>query len=97
MSWLTRFEIPIDLPNGRQALTLKDAADFLAALPEVESEQAQKESAMEALILCSKGAFPELARVALLKALNQSVVVELDKRRGSRRKLPGAIDHHRRL
>ncbi len=39
--WKTPFDDPIDLPRGRQLLTLKDAADYIMKLP--KAEQALKE------------------------------------------------------
>ena len=34
--WPTRFEDPIDLPNGRKLVTLKDAAAYIMTLPKAE-------------------------------------------------------------
>lgn len=85
MSWLTRFEDPIDLPGGRQAFTLKDAADYLADLPSAEIDRTHSQVAMEALMLCSKGGHPELARIAFQKAINADVVVDFDGRQRKHR------------
>jgi hypothetical protein len=35
-SWDQQFFDPIELPNGRKLATLRDAAEFISALPEAE-------------------------------------------------------------
>ena len=67
------FEDPIPLPDGRQLLTLKDAADYIMKLPKEQSDLAQWQIAIEALMLCSRGGGPMLARIAFMKALNRHV------------------------
>ncbi len=56
------------LPDGRKLLTLKDAADYIMKLPKKESDL-QWQMAIEALMLCSRGGDPMLARIGVLKAL----------------------------
>ena len=73
--WSTRFEDPIVLPDGRQLLTLKDAADYVTKLPTANSDLAQWQVAIEALMLCRAAGHTLLARIAFLKALNRNVVV----------------------
>jgi hypothetical protein len=75
LSWSTRFEDPIDLPEGRKLITLKDAADYITKLPKEQSDLAQWQVAIEALMLCSRGGDPMLARIAFMKALNRNVVL----------------------
>jgi hypothetical protein len=36
--WQKRFEDPIELPRGRQLVTLKDAADYIMKLPKAEQK-----------------------------------------------------------
>jgi hypothetical protein len=36
LSWSTPFEDPIPLPNGRQLVTLEDAATYITGLPKAE-------------------------------------------------------------
>jgi hypothetical protein len=55
LPWSTAFEDPIVLPDGRQLLTLKDAADYVTKLPKEQSDLAQWQIAIEALMLCSRG------------------------------------------
>ena len=85
MPWSTPFEDAIDLPDGRQLLTLKDAADYITNLPKDQSDLAQWQVAIEALMLCSRGGHAMLARIAFMRALNRNVVVAFD---------PDAKKHH---
>ena len=73
MPWSTRFEDPIILPDGRQLLTLKDAADYITKLPKTESDLPEWQTAIEALMLCRRGGAPMLARIGVMKALNRHV------------------------
>ena len=73
MPWSTRFEDPIVLPDGRKLLTLKDAADYITKLPKKESDLPEWETAIEVLMLCSRGGAPMLARIGVMKALNRHV------------------------
>jgi hypothetical protein len=85
LPWSTRFEDPIVLPNGRQLLTLKDAADYVTTLPKDESGLPPWQVAIEALMLCSRGGDPMLARIAFMKALDRNVVLAFN---------PDAKKHH---
>jgi hypothetical protein len=38
MSWSRRFEDPIERPDGRKMLTLKDAADYITKVPRAVHE-----------------------------------------------------------
>jgi hypothetical protein len=49
--WQRRFEDPIPLPDGRTLHTLRNAADYITALPQEQSELAQWQVAIEALML----------------------------------------------
>jgi hypothetical protein len=83
--WSTPFEDPIVLSNGRKLLTLKDAADYITKLPKKESDLTQWQVAIKALMLCSRGGDPMLARIAFMKALNRNVVLAFN---------PDAKKHH---
>jgi hypothetical protein len=85
LSWSTHFVDPIVLPDGRKLLTLKDAADYVTKLPKEQSDLAQWQVAIEALMLCSRGGDPMLARIAFMKALNRNVVIPFN---------PDAKKHH---
>jgi len=54
-------------------ITLKDAADCVTGLPKTESDLAQWQVAIEALMLCSRGGDSMLARIGVMKALNRHV------------------------
>ena len=73
MPWSTSFEDPIILPDGRKLLTLKDAADYVTTLPKSESDLPEWQTAIEVLMLCSRGGDPMLARIGVMKALNRHV------------------------
>ena len=73
------------MPDGRKLLTLKDAADYIAKLPKKESDLTQWHVAIEALMLCSRGGDPMLARIAFMNALNRNVVLAFN---------PDAKKHH---
>jgi hypothetical protein len=61
--WRRHFDDPIDLPNGRQLMTLMDAGDYITKLPESDHTGPEWQAAMEALMLvatlgarrCSRG------------------------------------------
>ena len=69
--WRRKFEAPIDLPDGRKLNTLRDAADYITALPEEESALAQWQVAIEALMLAARSGPTMLARIAFMKALRR--------------------------
>ena len=73
MPWSTPFDDPIPLPRGRSIVTLKDAADYITKLPKSESDLPEWQTAIEALMLCSRGGDPMLARIGVMKALNRHV------------------------
>ena len=50
MAWFTRFVDPIELPDGRELLTLRDAAEYITALPKAEHDAADWQVAMEVLL-----------------------------------------------
>ena len=71
MAWFKRFVDPIILPDGRELLTLRDAAKYIAALPNAEHDAADWQVAMETLILVAERNGPEmLARIGMMRALN---------------------------
>jgi hypothetical protein len=73
MAWFKRFCDPIVLPDGRKLLTLRDAAEYITALPKAEHDAADWQVAMEALLLVAERHGPEmLARIAVLRALNRN-------------------------
>ena len=71
--WSTPFEDPIVLPDGRQLLTLKDAADYITKLPKKESYLPEWQTAIEVLLLVSRGGPTMMARMGFMRALNRHV------------------------
>lgn len=59
------------MPDGRKLLTLKDAADYITKLPKNETALPEWRTAIEALMLCSRGGDTMLARIGVMKALNR--------------------------
>jgi hypothetical protein len=83
--WQRRFEDPIPLSDGRTLHTLRDAADYITALPQEQIELAQWQVAIEALMLVARNGPTMLARIAFMKALNRNVVLKFN---------PDANEHH---
>ena len=71
MTWSSRFDDPIPLPDGRQLVTLKDAADYLTKLPKAEHDA--PEAAVEALILVAENGGPTMfARIGVMRGLTDT-------------------------
>ena len=71
--WQRKFEDPISLPDGRTLSTLKDAAEYITSLPKKESDLPEWQTAIEVLMLCSRGGPTMMARIGVIKALNRHV------------------------
>jgi hypothetical protein len=72
MSWDQRFSEPILLADGRKLRTLRDAAQYVTALPKVEQDAAQWQTATELLLLVAeRGGDPMMPRIAVMKALHR--------------------------
>jgi hypothetical protein len=72
--WSRRFFDPIYLPNGCHLETLREAAEYITALPTSEHDLPHWRAAVEVLILSAEhgesGADPMLARIGMMRALN---------------------------
>ena len=64
------------MPDGRKLLTLKDAADYVTKLPKKEPDFPEWQTAIEALMLCSRGGPTMMARIGIMRALNREHVRE---------------------
>jgi hypothetical protein len=73
LSWSTPFSEPIELPNGRKLVTLKNAATYITGLPKTESVLPEWQTAIEVLMLCSRGGDPLMAKIGVMKALHRDV------------------------
>jgi hypothetical protein len=71
--WSREFEDPITLPNGKKLITLRDAADYITSLPKKESDLPEWQTAIEVLMLCSRGGHTMMARIGVMRALNRHV------------------------
>ena len=68
-----RTTFPIDLPNGRQLMTLMDAGDYITELPKAEHDAPEWQAAMQALLLVLKRHRPTMfARIAVTRALHRN-------------------------
>jgi hypothetical protein len=71
MTWSSRFEDPIALPDGRELVTLEDAARYILTLSDREAKQEHWKLAGEVLIMAAEGRGPLLhARVGMLRAIH---------------------------
>jgi hypothetical protein len=61
------------LPGGRKLVTLRDAAHYITSLPKKESDLPEWQTAIEVLMLVSRGGPTMLARIGVMKALNRHV------------------------
>ena len=64
--WQRKFEDPIPLPDGRALITLRDAANYITALPKKEAAAPEWQAAIEALMLVADIGGPTMfARIGL--------------------------------
>jgi hypothetical protein len=69
--WRRPFDEPIEV-DGRELVTLRDAGEYITALPKKEHEAPEWQAAMQALILVAEGGGPTLfARIGIMRALNR--------------------------
>ena len=70
MSWSRKFFDPIILPDGRKLVTLKDAGEYIQALPAAQQKAEAWQAATQALLLVVNGnGDPMLARIGMMLAL----------------------------
>jgi hypothetical protein len=61
--------------GGRKLLTLRDAGEYIAALPKKDHDAPEWQAAMEALILVAESGGPTMfARISIMRALNRHYV-----------------------
>ncbi|MBP1092971.1 hypothetical protein [Bradyrhizobium diazoefficiens] len=69
--WGRPFEEPIEV-DGRSLATLREAGEYIAALPKREHDAPEWRAAMEALLLVVERGGPTMfARIGILRALNR--------------------------
>ena len=72
------FEDPIEV-DGRKLITLRDAGEYIAALPKAVHDRSEWRAAMEALILVAERGGPTMfARIGMMRAINRHRVREFD-------------------
>ncbi len=57
--WSRRFDVPVNLPNGKQIVTLSDARKYLLAIPKAKQDAAV-EAAVEAVLMAAEGRGPTM-------------------------------------
>lgn len=76
--WGRPFEEAIDV-DGRKLLTLRDAGDYITALPKKDYAAPEWQAAMQALILVAERGGPTmLARIGVMRAINRHYVPPLN-------------------
>jgi hypothetical protein len=65
VGWKRSFDEPIELPNGRQLVTLEDTRNYITKLPKAGHEAPDWQDAMQALMLVARGGPPMLPASAL--------------------------------
>jgi hypothetical protein len=68
--WSRKFDNPIPIVNGKLLFRLRDAGQFIEALPKAEQDAPRWRTATELLIFAAKGAPTMLARIAVMRALH---------------------------
>jgi hypothetical protein len=77
--WRRVFEDPIELPDGRTLVTLRDAATYITELPKKEAAEPEWQTAIETLMRAAERGWPVmLARISVLLALNRGHVREFN-------------------
>ena len=71
MSWSRAFHVPIITPHGLMLRTLRDAGEYIQALPRGKYKQPEWQVAAEMLLAAVEGSGPLMfAELAIRKAVN---------------------------
>ena len=77
--WSREFDEPIAVPDSGKLVTLRDAADYITALPDEEAALPEWQAAIEALMLVADLGGPTMfARIGMMRALNRHHVREFN-------------------
>jgi hypothetical protein len=72
--WKSAFDDPIPLPSGRKLVALLDAATYVTKLPKKDADTAERQAAIEGLMLVAELGGPTMfARIGIMRALNRHV------------------------
>jgi hypothetical protein len=78
MSWKRRFEDSVQLPNGKIALTLEDAGDYITKLPAGKQKHPKWQNAMRVLIDAAEDRGPIMhAHVGVMQAIQRDTEPKL--------------------
>jgi hypothetical protein len=70
--WSREFDEPIAVPDSGKLVTLRDAADYITALPDEEAALPEWQAAIGALMLVADLVGPTMfARIGMIRALNR--------------------------
>jgi hypothetical protein len=70
MSWSRAFHVPITTPDGLMLRTLRDAGEYMQALPRAKLKRPEWQVAAEMLLAAVEGSGPLMfAEIAMRKAL----------------------------
>jgi hypothetical protein len=84
LSWEQLFFDPIELPDGRVLLSLRDAGEFVQSLPKPTQDRSEWQVAVRALLLVVEcDGDPMLAHIGIMRALNAGKPVQPKPRRKS--------------
>jgi hypothetical protein len=82
MPWSTPFDDPVHLEDGRQLVTLRDAARYIQQLPAADQTKPHWQTATSILITVAEGRdFVMHARIAMLRAINHGRPAPIEPRR----------------
>jgi len=71
MPWSRAFHVPITTPDGLTLRTLRDAGEYIQALPRAKSQRPEWQIAAETLLEAVEGKGPLMfAEIAMRKAVN---------------------------
>jgi hypothetical protein len=70
MPWSRAFHVPITTPDGLMLRTLRDAGEYMQALPRAKLKQPEWELAAERLLEAVEGKSLMFAEAAIRKAVN---------------------------
>ena len=72
--WSQAFDDPIPLPAREPLTTLRQAGEYIAALPAKDQRQTHWQRAVRMLLMAAEGRGPIMfAQIAMLRALNHGV------------------------
>jgi hypothetical protein len=70
VTWSRTFDAPIALPDGREIETMRQAGEYIAALPAKEQHEQRWRTATECLLSAAeRGGIVMMAEIAMRKAL----------------------------